>query len=461
MGVHGLSGHCVAKSVGKQTSLRELVQSAPQESKNHAGQCHVVVDTDNLFFSISQHIEHTMCQHPFASLVAGIPALFASQLSDFVKSLRSAGVEPLFVSDASPGTQLDEKSKLATWCQRRCKSNGQRALVRTVCEGSTSVASLDWNGMWPCMFEEGFHTLLSLNCSLEVAVGDADSHIINKHVQVSSLGIVSDDSDFATSCVAAWMPLSQCLWREAEVPCRLITAQNVTDSLSLPADRILDISFLCGNDFSSSLLKDHGILQEIGIQVSPQSHLPHPSAVAAWIKHQNLEVSGVWDVMQPIIAKHPALLQAIDRSVQYFKGSAAPAPQEFGDTSSDEVLVCFLIPRMQSAEFPLWSLAACAHGRFWSRDSSLYPIAPGFKSPYSVLRASFARLMSLLGRRSVVERAVQGDSPMALLTEMPLQQPPVLECGVADVRSCSTAPLSSRVLCALWSLFGTFRCLPE
>ena len=114
-----------------------------------------------------------------------------------------------------------------------------------------------------------------------------------------------------------------------------------------------------------------------------------------------------------------------------------------------------MIPRLQSGEFPRWSLAACAYGRFWAHDSCLYPVGPGFKSPYTVLRSSFARLLSLLGRRSVIERVVQGDSATALLSEMPLQPAPVLECGVSDVRGCSALPLSSRLLCAMWTLFGT------
>jgi hypothetical protein len=98
MGVHGLTGHCLEKSVGKQTTLDQLVKGAA------VGRCHVVVDADNLFFSISQNVEQKLCKHPFAALVAGTPALFAAQLSDFVQNLRAVGVEPLFVSDASPGT---------------------------------------------------------------------------------------------------------------------------------------------------------------------------------------------------------------------------------------------------------------------------------------------------------------------------------------------------------------------
>jgi hypothetical protein len=105
MGVHGITGHCLEKCVGKQTTLDQLVKDASAAQRSRAGQCHVVVDADNLFFSISQHVEQKLCRHPFAALVAGVPALFAAQLSHFVENLRAVGVEPLFVSDASPGAR--------------------------------------------------------------------------------------------------------------------------------------------------------------------------------------------------------------------------------------------------------------------------------------------------------------------------------------------------------------------
>ncbi len=382
MGVRGLLDYVSKTPESRQrVNLREAAKELREKSGKEPK---LLCDYYSILYWLLSSCDHALIkcgeQSPYSIMYGGDLNRYSSAIRSFLDALRGLGVEPVFFVDGPPGSSMEEfPSRLPKWQARYLQKLERCADIQHVCDGNQNFLSVHWM-LWEAASLQAVSALCSAGVEVVYCLGEADPRILKYHRSHGdeSLGILSSDTDFViapgsvlyhTSFFEKDLVLELVSGTFDSLPdmtCDVITPHTVATSLGITEVQLLDLSVLCGNDFTREMNFDLSPWAVLGLRNSKVE------VIAAWLQTEatplleNKEMSVFFD-------EHPNYKAAIEHSHRAYCGGA----EAKGGIRSprNSALTRYVEEEVQSGRMSS-SLLSVVNGVYW-RTVVIGPITLG------------------------------------------------------------------------------------
>ncbi|GLE07370.1 hypothetical protein PINS_up017532 [Pythium insidiosum] len=251
------------------------------------------------FFVCKQVLQTESSRHSsLVQALGGCPRLLEQWLDKWLKRLKDAGINLLFVADPphvffarshystqarlSRSYQAHNPSQQRVSCEYRPPYPRQRLqysaqgsqlparamrsddlrlprsasiLERQAPKKKNTPFSADVR--WPLATETIHYILRRRSYSIETAFCEADLELADLVRSGKAFAILGDDSDFLCMSGVRYIPFDKLLVTDTSVHASVFSPELVAASLRIPVARLVDLALLCTNDFTAKLKQEY------------------------------------------------------------------------------------------------------------------------------------------------------------------------------------------------------------
>lgn len=288
-GVRGLQTY-----ITETAAARHSVELTRDKFKSAKKKSHLLCDffpvVEWLLSAYDAHLVEVGQLSPYALLYGGDLRLYGQRIMAFVKALKHIGLSPVFFIEGSPGANLERFDMQYSKLHRQHDHLIERCVtVYQVCEGIGDILQVHW--------QLGQDTISEITRSLQFegvhleycACGTTLEMIEYQRNHSSVIGVLSTNTDFAVAAGSKLFPISlfdlkndigvsssQICQTPGRIVCERVDPSILSQSLQLHDERnLIDISILCGNQFTANLNKSLDPCKTLGISCSSFEYVAH------------------------------------------------------------------------------------------------------------------------------------------------------------------------------------------
>ena len=343
---------------------------------------------------------------PYTLLYGGDLKLYGQRILAFIRALKRIGVSPIFFLEGSPGANMEYfEMQFPQLCTQHDQLLERCAAVHQVCEGTGNILQVQWQ-LAQDAYSEIVSCLQSGGVSLVHCTRGTTAEIIEYQSNHSSVvGVLSTNTDFAVAADSTLFPLS-CFDlgddlgihsagicpNPTKIVCEYVRSATLCQSLQLRDEHdLIDVSILCGNQFTARLNQTLELCKKLGL---PSSSF---ECVAGWFRELDHEL---WPCIVQELHFDPVYRAAIEQSFKLYGPhdvDSPPAGVKQGDNTNGN---CSLLKvEMKVSDTTLISVG---NGTYW-RWPVLEPVSLG-QLCFSDLTLPLRRkAYSVLGQGTVSE----------------------------------------------------------
>lgn len=327
MGVRGLLDYITRTPASRRkVSLREAAKALQEKCGREPK---LLCDYFSTLHWLLSSCDHALIndgrQSPYSMLYGGDLNQYSSDFQGFVGALRGLGVEPIFFIDGPPGSNLEEfQWKFPEWQRRYLQKMKRCSDVLQVCCGYQDFLCVRWM-QWEAVSLQVLFALRSAKVQVTYCFGEADSQLLEYHRthENESLGILSSDTDFAIASGSVLfhtnffdkelvtLLVSGTCDSPPDLVCEVVTPQSVATSLKITEAQLIDLSIICGNDYTWELNDILLPWASLGLTSSKVM------AVAAWLQNRSTPLLEN-EEMNHVFSQQPCYKLAIEHSYQAY-----------------------------------------------------------------------------------------------------------------------------------------------
>ena len=280
--------------ITKNAAARHSVELTRDVLKSTKGKSRLLCD----FFPVVEWLLSTYDAHlvevgqlsPYALLYGGDLRLYGHRIMAFVKALKHIGLSLVFFIEGAPGANMERFDSQYSKLHRQHDHMLERcAAVHQVCEGTGDILQVHWR-LGQDAIAEITQSLRSEGVKLEYCARGTTIEMIEYQRSHSSVvGVLSTNTDFAVAVGSKLFPITlfdmnndigirshQICQTPGKIVCELVDPTILSQALQLHDERnLIDISILCGNQFTATLNKSLDPCKTLGLSCSSFEYVAH------------------------------------------------------------------------------------------------------------------------------------------------------------------------------------------
>ena len=441
-GVRGLQSYIAKNAEARnRVDLATLRESSKQSSKLLL-LCDFSPVVEFVLSAYDAHLVKTGRLSPYALLYGGDLKLYRQRILAFVRALEHVGVSPVFFLECSPGANAKYfETHFPQLCSQHEQVLERCAAVHQVCEGTGDILQVHWelgreacSEIVSCLQSEGV-------CLVFCTRGTTTEMIEYQRTHSSVIGVVSSNPDFTLAVDSTYFPLNFFDLEDTlgihsamicpdptTIVCDYVDAATLCQSLDLKDERnLVDISILCGNQFTAHLNMTSEPCKKLGLASSSFE------CVSNWVAGLDPEE---WPCIAEGLHLDPVYCEAIAQSFELY----APPCCDDGDDddSGGDNAPAGLIEKNncvdKSCSLVIVEVRVCdttlvsiGNGVYW-RWPVLEPVSLGQSCFHDLTLPFRKKAYSVLGQELVYEH---GRTSTKSFTTVPVQIDAKCEVGLS------------------------------